>query len=97
MSLTLSARSPNASKCCSHIKFPDRQPCNVPLMKRVRTSAGSIISCLKDFLIRPGFVENTGILTLSDIYDGKIWKDFLNPSGVPFLSVPDGQYRLAGA
>ena len=25
---------------------------------------------------------------LEDIFDGKIWKDFLDPNGVPFLSQP---------
>ena len=26
--------------------------------------------------------------TLTDIYDGRVWKSFLNPGGVPFLSLP---------
>lgn len=26
--------------------------------------------------------------TMSDVYDGRIWKEFLNPKGLPFLSLP---------
>lgn len=25
----------------------------------------------------------------SDVYNGKVWREFLNPDGVPFLSVPN--------
>lgn len=64
-----------SSKLCSFKKFPQhpqpfrRRPCNFPLMKRVRTSAGtitlharrtfcyrSLIESLKNFLKRPNFL-----------------------------------------
>ena len=57
----------------------------------------SIIESLKEMLVRPGFLEKCEAWRsrkvedglLADIYyDGNIWKDFLNPNGVPFLSVP---------
>lgn len=56
----------------------------------------SVVESLKELVLRPGFVEkcetwrsrNIASGTLHDIYDGKIWKEFLNPDGVPFLSLP---------
>lgn len=56
----------------------------------------SVISSLKDLLRRPGFVEKCELWrkrkvyqnTLTDIYDARVWNEFLNPAGVPFLSVP---------
>ena len=79
-------------------------------MKRVRTSAGtlswypkqlycyqSIISSLKELLLRSSFIETTELWRqgsipnsdiLSDKYNGKNWKEFLNISRVPFLSLP---------
>lgn len=56
----------------------------------------SIIESLKEMIKRPGFVEKCEAWrsrevandVLEDIYDGKVWKQFLNPGGVPFLSVP---------
>lgn len=56
----------------------------------------SVIDSLKDLMRRPGFVEKCELWrnrkvyqnTLTDIYDGRVWKSFLNPSGVPFLSLP---------
>ena len=103
------------SKHCSHIEYRNhphaarRRPCDTPLMKVVRTSAGtatlrarqlycykSLIESLQDFIKRPNFVTKceawrkriivTG--TLNDIYDGRVWSDFMNPSGIPFLSLP---------
>lgn len=51
---------------------------------------------LQELILRPGFVEkceawrsrNIAVDTLADIYDGKVWKEFLNPNGLPFLSLP---------
>ena len=56
----------------------------------------SIIESLKEMLVRPAFLEKCEAWRsrkvedglLADIYDGNIWKDFLNLNGVPFLSVP---------
>ena len=56
----------------------------------------SIIDTLKNRLLIPGFYEktehwrkiNTQPSILSDVYDGNVWKEFLCPNGVPFLSVP---------
>ena len=55
----------------------------------------SVIDSLQDMLKRPGFFdscdcwrdrnEKEGVYT--DVYDGKLWKEFLNPEGVPFLSL----------
>ena len=103
------------SKRCSYVKYPhhphtrQRNPCNEQLMKKIRTSAGtiswyprqtycyqSVVASLKTFLLRPHFHHSCELWrnietdpgTLRDICDGKVWKDFLTPSGVPFLSVP---------
>lgn len=56
----------------------------------------SVVESLKELIIRPGFIEkceawrsrNIASSTLGDIYDGQVWKDFLNPDGIPFLSLP---------
>ena len=45
---------------------------------------------------RPNFVTMCGawrkrfILaeTLNDVYDGQVWKDFMDPDGIAFLSLP---------
>ena len=60
----------------------------------------SLIDSLKEFLKRPDFIPKCEAWRkrlrvdglLSDIYDGRVWSDFMNPGGVPFLSVP---YNLA--
>ena len=56
----------------------------------------SVIESLRQMVLRPGWIERCekwrlhkdqeGVLR--DIYDGKVWKEFLNPNGVAFLSVP---------
>ena len=103
------------SRKCSYVKFPhhphriQRSPCDVMLMKTVRTSSGttslypqqifcyqSIIQSLRNFFLRPGFTEQTELWrrhtsspgTLSDVYDGIVWSEFLNLRGHPFLSLP---------
>ena len=56
----------------------------------------SVIDSLKILVQRSGFVEKCELWrerkvyqnVLSDIYDGSVWKSFLNPGGVPFLSMP---------
>ena len=57
----------------------------------------SVISYLKDLLARAGFVEkcetwrNRHVIanTLSDVYDGKIWSDFLEYDGFLYpLTMP---------
>ncbi len=60
----------------------------------------SIIQCLRTFFLRPGFTEQIELWRrrtnelgkLSDVYDGKVWNEFLNIRGRPFLSLP---YNLA--
>lgn len=55
----------------------------------------SVISYLRSLLMRPGFVDKcemwrnrkTVAGTLSDVYDGKVWADFLEYDGKPFLSI----------
>ena len=55
----------------------------------------SIIKSLSEMVFRPGFIDKCEEWRcrskqdgfLSDVYDGKVWNDFLNPDGVPFLSV----------
>ena len=56
----------------------------------------SIIDSLKKMLEKPGFIEKCekwrdrtiqeGVFC--DIYDGRIWNEFMIVDGVPFLSVP---------
>lgn len=56
----------------------------------------SVIESLKEMIQRPGFIERCEAWrlreiaddVLADIYDGNVWKEFLNPGGVPFLSLP---------
>ena len=56
----------------------------------------SVTQSLKNLLLRPGFIElserwrNREVPrdTLTDVYDGKVWQEFQNISGVPFLSLP---------
>lgn len=103
------------SRKCSFVQFPQhprtcqRSPCNIQLLKQVRTSAGttmlyphrlycycSLVDSLKEMVKHPRFVEKcemwrdrvTAENTLSDIYDGKVWKNFMNPDEKPYLSVP---------
>ena len=56
----------------------------------------SLIESLKQFLMRPDFVTKCEAWRkrpkveglLNDIYDGRVWNDFMSPNGIPFLSVP---------
>lgn len=56
----------------------------------------SLVSSLRELLSRSDFFEQcehwrnrkTKPNTLSDIYDGSVWKDFMEVNGVPFLSMP---------
>ncbi len=56
----------------------------------------SLISSLKELLKRPGFVTQCELWrrrdcsnnVLRDVYDGRVWNNFLKPEGVPFLSLP---------
>ena len=57
----------------------------------------SLQSSLQNLLLRPGFIENcerwktrntTG--TICDVYEGRVWKDFLHVAGQPFLSYSYG-------
>ena len=56
----------------------------------------SIIGALQDFVKKPNFIQQCELWrnheviqdTLWDVYDGRIWKEFMNPGGRPFLSVP---------
>ena len=53
----------------------------------------SFVTALKDLLVRPGFYDlcsqwktkGTAGDLLTDVYDGKIWRDFQCFEGVPFL------------
>ena len=46
--------------------------------------------CSPDFVQRCELWRNRKIAdnTFEDIFDGKIWKEFLDPCGIPFLSLP---------
>ena len=53
----------------------------------------TLLSSLQQFLMRPGFVdlcrqwENRTVSgSMSDVYDGRVWKDFQTVDGRPFLS-----------
>ena len=56
----------------------------------------SVTAQIRNLLLRHGFIENSeqwrsleqksGLL--ADIYDGRVWKEFMCPSGVPCLAVP---------
>lgn len=56
----------------------------------------SVIESLKVMIERPGFIEKSEALrsrnvqegVLADIYDGNVWKEFLNPDGVATISLP---------
>ena len=56
----------------------------------------SLIAALQCFMRKPSFVERCELWRsrkvmqdgLCDIYDGRIWKEFMNPDGRSFLSVP---------
>ena len=56
----------------------------------------SIIESVKEMLTRRDFfrkceawrTRKTGSDTLADIYDGSVWKEFANPGGISFLSLP---------
>ena len=58
----------------------------------------SVINSLRNMLLRPAFIEKCETWrlrkdhiqegVLGDVYDGNVWKEFLNPNGMPFLSVP---------
>ena len=58
----------------------------------------SIIVSLQSLLLRPGFLDacqqwrnqTTDQDKLSDLYGGKIWKEFLNYDGEPFFALPTG-------
>ena len=58
----------------------------------------SLIVSLQSLLLRPGFLDacqqwrnqTTDLDKLSDLYGGKIWKEFLNYGGEPFLALPTG-------
>ena len=55
-----------------------------------------IIESLQDLLMRKNFISNCEVWRTrsvqdgmyQDIYDGKIWQEFLAPNGKPFLSLP---------
>ena len=57
----------------------------------------SVTDSLQEMLKRPDFLDKCEFWrtqqrdqdTLTDVYDGKIWKEFLQPGGIPFLSVPN--------
>ena len=113
-SITSSDRTKH-SRYCSHVEYPNhphavrRRPCNIPLMKVVKTSAGtttlqarqlycyrSLIESLRGFMKQPNFVAKCEAWrerivvadTLNDIYDGRVWNDFMNPDGIAFLPLP---------
>ncbi len=55
----------------------------------------SLQSSLQELLLRPGFHESCQNWKsrnvsdkFSDVYDGKVWKDFLTVSDQPFLAAP---------
>ena len=56
----------------------------------------SVRESLSDMLQKPSFIEKCELWkqrtvsdgVYSDVYDGQVWKDFLNYDGVPFLSAP---------
>ena len=91
---------PNHKHISRHTK------CGTTLMKQVRVGKKtklvprklfvyqSIISCLKRFVNRKGFLQRCEHWRdrtmprnmLGDIYDGKLWKDLNSIDGVPFLA-----------
>ncbi|XP_045188652.2 uncharacterized protein LOC123546448 [Mercenaria mercenaria] len=89
-----------------HPQRTKRGICGTVLMKRVKTKDkreylspkkcypyASIITSLKDFLSRQGFLEKCNLWKkrkivegqYEDVYDGKVWKDFQTLDGKPFL------------
>ena len=56
----------------------------------------SVISALREKVSLPGFIEkcerwrNRVVHSdvYEDVYDGRMWTQFLNPDGIPFLSLP---------
>ena len=56
----------------------------------------SIIDSLKALMARATFLQSCELWrnrqkfdnTLTDVYDSKVWHDFLDPGGIPFLSLP---------
>ena len=56
----------------------------------------SVTEFLREILFVPGFTEMCEAWRykicwadkLDDLYDGQVWREFLNPQGVPFLSQP---------
>ena len=91
-----------------HPQHWNRKVCGEQLMKPIRTPTQnllcyprliycykSVVQSLKEFLIRPNFIEKCelwrrrhreGVYT--DVYDGRVWKDFLEYQGKPFRSLP---------
>ncbi len=57
----------------------------------------SITESLQEMLERPDFLHKCELWrseerdpdVFTDVYDGEMWKEFLQPDGVPFLSVPN--------
>ena len=54
----------------------------------------SVIESLHEMLKQKGFHDNCEMwrkrdsnVIYRDVYDGQVWNDFLNPDGIPFLSV----------
>jgi hypothetical protein len=57
----------------------------------------SIIKTIKSFIARQGFIANCEMWRdrkvpsgfLADVFDGKVWKDFMYVNGQPFLALPN--------
>ena len=66
-----------------------------PLMRSIVTSYASLLSCLKPLFRRPGFLvecENwrtMGNQKIKVVFQGRIWKQFLEVDGKPFLREPN--------
>ena len=69
----------------------------VVLYPRLIYTYKSIIESLQELLSRPDFSAKCEAWPdrrireeyYSDVYDGQVWKDYQNPDGVPFRSVPN--------
>lgn len=55
----------------------------------------SVTTYLKELLMHPGFIQKCEqwrnrpeLGRMCDVYDGKVWRDFLDYEGKPFLSLP---------
>ena len=66
----------------------------VSLQPRLIYCYKSVVESLQEMIKRNGFIESCESWRQKDasdiyrdIYDGQVWKDFLAPDGVPFLSV----------